>query len=199
VHFQKNAWADGNFCRADILEVAGDMYAAGSDGEVVIGMDNYSAQRTSTMESLYNGLGMVPLYTPPGCTDCCSPVDHHIGRFIQERMSKMYDAEILAHPEIWIAHDASEVLDDPGCKSAMQRRMLMASWLSAAWKDLTDKFSHMIRSAFVHTGFLLALDGSEDGLIDLQGYQSSEPYAFRTMVELIQQLEARWERVEGEA
>ena len=45
VHFQKNAWADGKFCQDDILEVASDMYAGGVVGEVLIGMDNHSAQK----------------------------------------------------------------------------------------------------------------------------------------------------------
>jgi hypothetical protein len=83
VTYQKNAWADEKFCEAEILEVAADIRAAGVDGEVLIGMDNHSAQRTPYMLDLYTQLGLVPLFTSADCTDCISPVDHHVGRYIQ--------------------------------------------------------------------------------------------------------------------
>jgi len=57
--------------------------------------------------------------------------------------------------------------------------MLMAQWLSDAWTDLTTNHANMINSAFVKTGFKIAKDGSEDGLIDIQGWSALERYSYR--------------------
>ena len=179
VAYQKNAWADSEFCQADIVNVADDIREAGVTGEICAGMDNHSAQRTDVMLKMYDMLGMHPLFTAADCTDCISPVDHHIGRFIQQHMGASYKAEISAHPEIWIATSAEEELEDANCSSAMHRRILMAQWLSRAWTDLTTNHKDLIRAAFVATGFLVALDGSEDSLIQLQGWSSSTPYTYR--------------------
>jgi hypothetical protein len=84
-----------------------------------------------------------------------------------------------ANPEIWVSEFASENLDDPDCSSAMKRRMLMAQWLSDAWTDLCTNHPNLIDNAFVKTGFKLALDGSDDGKVEIQGWDSPTPYSFR--------------------
>ena len=164
VSFQKNAWADEQFCQEDILNVAADIEAAGlGQKEILIGMDNHGAQRTDSILKLYEELGMIPLFTAANCTDCISPVDHHIGRHIQKYMSRCYAAEVAANPGIWIASSEDQEIEDANSSSAMERRILMAQWLSKAWEDLTVDHSNMISSwAFVDTGFLVAQDGSED-------------------------------------
>ena len=95
------------------------------------------------MEAFYARCNLIPLYTPSGCTDCSSSVDH-VGRFIQNAMSKAYQQEILTNPEVWFAANADEELDNPECKSAVARRILMARWT-----DLTTNHKHLIDSAFV--------------------------------------------------
>ena len=180
VAYQKNAWADQDFCEDEILEVAADIRAAGVEGEVLIGMDNHSAQRTPYMLALYANLGLVPVFTSANCTDCISPVDHHVGRYIQTHMGRSYRTAVETNPEIWIASSANEGLENVQSTSAMSRRMLMAQWLSEAWTDLTANHPNIIDSAFVKTGFLVAKDGSEDHLIDIQGWSATEKYAYRS-------------------
>ena len=51
--------------------------------------------------------------------------------------------------------------------------------MQEAWEDLTTNHSRLLEAAFVQTGFLLALDGSEDKLIKLQGWMGQEEYKFR--------------------
>jgi hypothetical protein len=179
VAFQPCAWADEDFCTKDILNVASDLEAAGVQGEVVIGMDNHSSQRTAAIRDLYESLGMFALYTPADCTDCVSPVDHHVGNFIQEHMAKAYQKEINDHPEVWIAESAEQAIEDVESSSAMNRRICMARWLSAAWADLASKGAYKIHQAFFNTGFLLAMDGSEDDQMRLQGWASLMAYKFR--------------------
>lgn len=180
VHFQKNAWADSDFVRQDLAEVAQEMFNGGVVGEALVGMDNYSAQKTPTIMSRYNDFGMIPLFTPAGCTDCVSPVDHHVGVHIQRHMAAAYRKEVLNNPENWIQMDTDEEVENPESGSAMARRMLMVTWLDAAWTDLIQNHKHLLSEAFVQTGFLLAKDGSEDDLIKLQGWSlDSLQYWFR--------------------
>ena len=146
---------------------------------MLIGMDNHAAQRTPNMLSLYTFLGMVPVFTAAGFTDCISPVDHHVGRFIQARMGASYRKTVEEAPDDWLGGDGDEDIMNPQCSAAENRRMLMATWLSEAWTDLITNHSGLINAAFVKTGFKLALDGSDDRLIDIQGWSALEAYSFR--------------------
>ena len=147
----------------------------------MIGMDNHSAQRTEAMMGYYEELQMLPVFTAANCTDCISPVDHHVGRFIQNHMGRAYQEAIERDPQIWRADAADQEIEDANCSSAMHRRMLIVQWLSAAWTDLTTNHQELIEKAFVHTGFLLAQDGSDDHLMSIQGWpEPPHPaYAFR--------------------
>ena len=158
-----------------------DLRLAGVTGEIMIGMDNHSAQRTEKMEQHYRELGFIPIYTAANCTDCISPVDHHIGRHIQAHMGRAYQRAVEANPEIWYASSADVEIEHAECRSAMARLMLMAQWLADAWDDLCINHPHMVVSAFVRTGFLVAKDGSEDGEIRIQGWAPppAAPYIYR--------------------
>jgi hypothetical protein len=94
-------------------------------------------------------------------------------------MGRSYRLAVETNPEIWIASSADQELEDPACRSAAARRMLMAQWLSDAWTDLTTNHVHLIESAFIKTGFKIAKDGSEDHLIDIQGWSDPAPYSYR--------------------
>ena len=94
-------------------------------------------------------------------------------------MGRSYSDSVEAQKDIWIAVSASDEIEDPTCSAAMTRRMLMARWMSDAWTELTTNYSGLIESAFVRTGFKLAKDGSEDSLIELQGWAGTETYTYR--------------------
>ena len=183
VAYQKNARADERFCNwaTMFFNVAADLAAAGVESEVAIGMDNHSCQRTPGMLQLYKDLGLFAFYTPADCTDCVSPVDHHIGSHIQAFMGKKYRAELETNPNIWIASGEDQEIDDANSKSAMHRRMLMVTWLWEAWEDLCKNHKHKLQQSFFNTGFLLAMDGSEDSETRLQGWSSTSPYTFRSL------------------
>jgi hypothetical protein len=112
VAFQNKAWADGEFCEAELLKVAEDLAAAGILDEVLIGMDNHSAQRTAAMLAFYEALQMVVVFTAANCTDCISPVDHHVGRFIQTHMGRSYQAAVERDPHIWRADSEDQEIED---------------------------------------------------------------------------------------
>jgi len=77
VHFQAKAWAHHKYSlewmerfRAQTL----------GKGEVLLGMDNHGPQKTPLVRAFMSAMGIVPAYTPADCTDCVSPVDHHVGK-----------------------------------------------------------------------------------------------------------------------
>ena len=159
--------------------LAEDARNAGVDGEILLGMDNYKAQISEEARVRYTQLGFVELFTPANCTDCVSPVDHHVGRFIQTHMAELYRLEIESNPHIWIVSSGDQEIEDVECRSAKARRMLLAEWFGKAWRELTTNHQELLAKAFIRTGFLLAKDGSEDGLNQIQGWNSSTPYIYR--------------------
>ena len=65
---------------------------------------------------------------------------------------------------------------DIGGLAAWQRRVKMATWVAGAWVILREDTS-FLRASFVSTGFLVALDGSEDHKIRIPGVPQ---YNFRS-------------------
>ena len=62
-------------------------------GEVLLGRDNHGSQRTPACETFMELFRIVAAFTPANCTDCYSPVDHHVGKLLKELINKMYEAE----------------------------------------------------------------------------------------------------------
>ena len=87
-------------------------------------------------------------------------------------------AAIERDPHIWCADSIDQEIEDAECSSAMHRRMLMAQWLSKAWEELITNHQGLIEESFVHTGFLLAKDGSEDKLMSIQGWPKPPHLAY---------------------
>ena len=151
------------------------------EGGIALGCDNHGAQQTTAFKDKLRQASTMLAYTPPGwlnmswsftsvlsmidCTDCISPCDHHLGVRLKELMSWFYHAEFRRNKASWIRGDLG----------ASDRRILMAQWAFASWTALRLD-SQRIKSAFVHTGFLLSKDGSEDHLISIPGISE---YKFR--------------------
>ena len=157
VRFQPTAWADEDICLEYLQDFRADTIHL---GEVLLGMDRHSAQSTFLCEGFMERYGIVPAYTPANCTDVVSPVDHHVGAGIKRKMYAMYEAAFDSDPDKFTS-PAGE-----GGLTAKDKRMLMATWASKSWESLCTDNQHLIRQAFVSTGFLLAKDGSENHLVN---------------------------------
>ena len=59
--------------------------------------------------------------------------------------------------------------------------MLVAQWVSQAWSDFLREEGYIIEQSFVKTGVALAMDGSEDHLVKLEG-RASQRYTVATPV-----------------
>ena len=158
VRWQKKAWADEGIM-IDYLVTFRE--ATMSRGEVLLGMDNHGAQRTVACELFMEYFQIVCAFTPANCTDCCSPVDHHVGKLLKEIINGMYEADYAKNRLRW------NTPSKHGGLSISDKRILMMQWASAAWTKMHTDHQECLRMAFVRTGFLVAMDGSEDHEIEL--------------------------------
>ena len=77
-------------------------------------------------------------------------------------MGLFYHLEVDDHRDSWCMPPGL------GGLQTWQRRVRMATWLATAWTMIKDD-APFFRKAFVSTGFLIALDGSENKMIKLNG------------------------------
>jgi hypothetical protein len=160
VYFQHNAWADVFVMLEWLKQFHCD--TAGVGEEVLLGMDNHGAQQTCKFRQAAKAGKTCLAYTPPVCTDCISPCDHHVGAHLKVLIKSLFQEEMEN-----TLHNVK--------LSASQRRMMMAIWAASAWAGLRTQ-TNLLRSAFVSTGFLIAKSG-EDHLIKIPGVPN---YGFRT-------------------
>jgi hypothetical protein len=172
IRWQKKAWADE---RITMEYLESFRKATLDQGEVLLGMDNHGAQLTPVCRLFYQLMGILPVFTPANCTDCVSPVDHHVGQCLKLKIGARYQASLEKNRALW-EQDAAD-----GGLSTSRKRMLVATWTAEAWEEVCRDHHVMIRQAFVETGFLVAKDGSENGLIKLEATRrgvTPVPYTF---------------------
>jgi hypothetical protein len=172
IRWQKKAWADEKITMEYLLAFR---EATLDQGEVLLGMDNHGAQMTPACRAFFELMGIQPVFTPANCTDCTSPVDHHVGQALKLKIGARYQKALEADRDAW-EKDAAD-----GGLSASRKRMLVATWASEAWAELCKDNQGLLRQAFVTTGFLVAMDGSENGLIVLEPAHAGAaavPYSF---------------------
>jgi len=126
--------------------------------EKLLGMDNHGAQQTLKFRAALASSNTIPAYTPPECTDCVAPPDHHVGARVKELIGVFYRAELEDFRQKWM----EDGLSSPEC------RMKMVTWAAGAWQIVKAE-ADFLRSAFLSTGFLVAKDGSEMSLIKIKG------------------------------
>jgi hypothetical protein len=70
--------------------------------------------------------------------------------------------------------EAHEHMQDEwaGTLTAPERRKLMVKWASEVWDEVCepDRCLSLVNRSFVRTGCLVAKNGTENGLIDLDGW-----------------------------
>ena len=159
VLWQANAWADGVVMIEWLDSFVKSTSALG--GDVLLGMDNHGAQKTKQFRKKMLEYGIQPVYTPPYCTDCVSPCDHHLGAWIKEQMGVLFQDEILNNYDHWVGGGANFA----GCR----RKLIF--WFLQVWKKFVVQKAHTIRQAFISTGFLIAMNGMQNHFIKLQGYK----------------------------
>jgi hypothetical protein len=149
VRWQAKAWADTQAMLDWLVAFRGSTL---HKGEIALLMDNHGSQRVDEFCSLAELLQIQLVYTPANCTDCVSPVDRNVGKWIKTRAYQLQDEELEDNDD-WSKEDG---LSKP------KKRMLSAKWLSQAWLELMTEQHHLLDSAMVDTGVCIAADGSEN-------------------------------------
>ena len=85
---------------------------------------------------------------------------------MKDKMKRKFDEDFEENPDKWT---------EQGALSAADRRELFVKWLSESWKEVQAEKQPQITKAFQRCGMLNAVDGSEDSLIKVQGYDG--PYS----------------------
>ena len=151
IMFQPKAWADQEVMLQSLeCFIHQTREIRQKYGEILLILDQHGSQTTAFFRMRARECGIVLAYTPSSCTDVVAPVDHHVGAYLKKLMSTFYHDELRLNYDQWV---------DEGI-SASECRMLMLEWLLLSWEVLCQQ-PDMIRQAFVSTGCMLALDGSD--------------------------------------
>lgn len=131
--------------------------------EILIGLDNHGPQMTRRFRRKLSQHNKRPAYTPPCCTDIVSPSDHNVGAELKRIVTEFYRIDFEANLTAWTSAN--------GRLEESEKRMKLATWVASAWAIVREN-EVLLRAAFVQTGFLIALDGSENHLIQVPGVQN---------------------------
>ena len=89
--------------------------------------------------------------------DLIAPIDHHVGKWLKDKMKKRYCAALSEHWETWRDSSQNDSLAAP------KRRMMMAGWLDDAMNELKDpKMASFLYASFDSTGVLVKRDGTHN-------------------------------------
>jgi hypothetical protein len=170
VRWQPKAWADESI----MIDYIRDLRAQTIDkGEIALVLDNHGSQQTTRMRNMMKMLDIEYILTPPNCTDCVSPVDRNVGVWIKERVYKMQNEE-LDQPQ----NRNWPMAAGKGGLTKSEKRMHTVRWIAKAWNDFKVTERHNCNAAFVDTGILIAVDGTEDHLIKLWPKADTGMYTF---------------------
>ena len=115
------------------------------------------------------GDGSTCPYTPEGTTDVTAPVDHHVGLTLKRKMQVEWKLELRMNYNYWTQGDPSM-----HGKHTLYRRILMVRWCFNAWRAVQG-MPQLLLSAFVKTGFLSKMDGSDKHLLEVKGVADYDP------------------------
>ena len=160
VYFQKNAWADTEFC---VKWTKGTLKPF-VEGRFVLFLDNLEGQIVEEFKTEVANADSVCWYGLPGATDIWQPVDAGYAELLKVKVRQ-------AHYK-WLDFDenADKWYGEYNRFTASERRILITHWVGEAYNALVDdKYNRFRREIFERTGCLLTADGSGDNLVRPEG------------------------------
>ena len=151
VMFQDNAWCDERVMEVWIRQ----QWKPVCDGEMLLVADVHKAQKTEAIQTLLKrDCGTDIVFVPPGTTSLVhAPFKAAIDKLATEHLH----------------HNVNVYLQ--GQINASQRRILLATWIGQAWEEVASR-KDMIRHSFKKCGISVAIDGSEDNDINIEGLEN---------------------------
>jgi hypothetical protein len=150
-YFQTKAWADGEFCLWCLDSFKADLLEAGIHEEVLLGLDGLAAQKTTGFLEKAVDHDVLPVYTPPDCTNVIAPCDHHVFLRLKELLKAFYRQISQTQRAVWADCKNNDSL------SQSNKRIQIAQWVSVAWTDMCTNHEKLFTNAFTSTGFLMKL------------------------------------------
>ena len=122
-------------------------------------LDVHRAQTTEDVQSiLETDCHTTYTYVPGGCTSLVQPVDVSFNKPFKSAVEQLANQHMQENLDTYFKGDIS----------ASARRILFTQWVGQAWEEVSaDK--EMIIRRFKKCGIALAIDGSEDEEINIQG------------------------------
>lgn len=96
-----------------------------------------------------------------GCTSLVQPIDVCINKSFKAAVEKLATQHMQENLEAYVNSSVT----------ASSRRLLFTKWIGQAWEEVSAKKDMIIRS-FRKTGIAVAVDGSEDAEIHIEGLQN---------------------------
>lgn len=125
--------------------------------ESLLVMDHASFHKTEDVMKVFRANCITPCMIPAGCTAILQPLDVSINKAFKEKMRELLDEHLER------AEEENQPMETPSA-----RRVLLTKVVGEAWDWLCTERVEMVKNSFISTGINIAVDGSEDHLIDIK-------------------------------
>ncbi len=129
----------------------------------IVVMDNAEPHFSSHVKRASMQRNVQLVSTPPNCTDLCAATDAGLGKSVKLLMKNKFRLHFRSNIEQWRC----------GKVSLRERRFLVMKWLSESVKEFSVVGKKQIMQAHVRCGTGLRFDGSENHLVQIDGYDGA--------------------------
>jgi hypothetical protein len=159
--FNKTAWADGTNLKDWVKKqyATASPYFKSENEPRFLSLDAFAPQMTNSLRDEFKKLNCTTSYIPGGCTGFVQVLDVSLNKVLKALVAQ----QASDHADKF--HDRYEA----GDFSVADRRVLLTKWVAEAWKELHEKYLHVIIKTFRSVGLSLNPDGSEDGELKVKG------------------------------
>ena len=130
--------------------------------------DVHRAQQTDSVKELLKKYKTSLVHVPPACTSRVQVVDVLINKPFKDEVRSLLEDHVGKIFDQYVG----------GKINASQRRVLMTKWVGEAWSKV-GKMKDSIICSFKKCGLSVALDGSENNEVNMEGFPEYQiPSAF---------------------
>jgi hypothetical protein len=168
VMFQEKAWCDEEIMKEWINTEWSNPFTNLIRSKKILLADVHRAQQTDGVKALLTKKMTSLCNIPPGCTSRVQVVDVMVNKPFKDEVRRLFEDHLDKNLESYVE----------GKISASARRVLMTKWVGAAWSKVGKMKESIVRS-FKKCGLSVALDGSEDHEVNIEGipdYQMPKPF-----------------------
>lgn len=153
VYFQPKAWCDAGCMAWWVRRV----WSQEGDPNRMLVLDCLGCHVSDETQRSLAKMNTHVVNPPPNCTDLIAPIDHHVGKWLKDRIKRRYSAALAQNWETWRDAAQNQSLAAP------KRRMMLAGWLDDAMDDLKDPTNAgFLYASFDSTGVLIKRDGTNN-------------------------------------